>query len=140
MQQITFAPTFPSWQRAARNALNAELPPHEISWAELEADQPGLDLFDETEVASKTESSRHLVPRKFLQLAGLTALHSDPQRWALLYRLLWRLTHGEPQLLEIFVDPDVSLAEQFHKSVRHDIHKMRAFVRFRKVNAGDEPW
>ncbi|HJT81351.1 MAG TPA: UdgX family uracil-DNA binding protein [Chthoniobacterales bacterium] len=140
MQQITFAPTFSAWQRAARNALNLEVPPDEISWSEIHRDQPGLDLFDETEAAVHNGRSRHLVPRKFFDLASLTALHSDEQRWALLYRLLWRLTHGEPKLLEIFVDPDVALAEQFHKSVRHDVHKMRAFVRFRKVTVNEEPW
>ena len=58
----------------------------------------------------------------------------------MLYRLLWRLTHGEPQLLEISVDPDVAQAHDIEKSVRHDIHKMRAFVRFREVEHAGEKW
>ncbi len=65
-------------------------------------------------------------------------LHSDARRWATLYRLLWRLTHGEPKLLEIAVDEDVSLTFQLQKSVRQDIHKMRAFVRFREIDDGGE--
>ena len=68
------------------------------------------------------------------------ALHCDEGRWALLYRLVWRLTHGEPKLLEIAVDPDVARAFDLQKSVRHDIHKMRAFVRFREVQHGDGKW
>ncbi len=47
----------------------------------------------------------------------------------LLYRLLWRLTHGERKLLEVVVDPDVALASEF---IRRDVHKMRAFVRSAK--------
>ena len=40
----------------------------------------------------------------------------------------------------MFVDADVALAEEFRKDVRRDIHKMRAFVRFRKVTTAGEPW
>ncbi len=67
-------------------------------------------------------------------------MHRDSSRWSLLYRLLWRLTRDEPQLLEIAVNPDVAQAAEFEKSVRHDLHKMRAFVRFREVAHGDEKW
>ena len=140
MQQITFVPTFAGWQKAARNALKAGLAPDEISWTEIHSAQPGLDLFDEHEPSRSDETRHHLVPRKFFDLARLTALHSDERRWSLLYRLLWRLTHGEPKLLEIAVDPDVALAEEFHNSVRRDVHKMRAFVRFRKIDTGGESW
>ena len=54
--------------------------------------------------------------------------------------MLWRLTHGEPRLLEITVDPDVFELQRFDKAVRHDVHKMRAFVRFRAVSFDDTPW
>ena len=50
----------------------------------------------------------------------------------------WRITHGERALLEICVDPDVRHAVQMAKAVRRDVHKMKAFVRFRQV-AGVEP-
>jgi len=68
------------------------------------------------------------------------ACHRDARRWALLYRLLWRLTHGEPRLLDIGVDPDVHNFIRMDKAVRHDVHKMRAFVRFRAVTHQDETW
>jgi len=67
----------------------------------------------------------------------MVALHSDERRWALLYRLVWRLTHGESKLLEVAVDPDVALAFDLRKSVGHDVHKMRAFVRFREIEHGE---
>jgi len=140
VDQITFAPTFAGWQRAARKALDNEIDPGDIAWSELNSDQPDLALFDETEAGQQQTTRRHLVPKQFVELARLIVLHRDHKRWALLYRLLWRLTHGEPKLLEVFVDPDVALANEFHKSVRRDVHKMRAFVRFREVRSDGGPW
>ncbi len=66
-------------------------------------------------------------------MAERVSCHREARRWALLYRVLWRLTHGEPRLLEIAVDPDMHALQQMDKAVRHDLHKMRAFVRFRAV-------
>ena len=37
-------------------------------------------------------------------------------------------------------DPDVAQANEFEKSLRHDIHKRRAFVRFREVKHAGEKW
>ncbi len=135
MKQITFAPTFAGWQRAARSALNQGLEPNTVHWQELTAEQPALDLFDEAEEPAQKNGARFLVPKTFFKLAKTVALHRDERRWALLYRVLWRLTHGEPKLLDIAVDADVRELAEMEKSVRHDIHKMRAFVRFREVRA-----
>ena len=77
-------------------------------------------------------TSAFTVPRAFIDLAQYVICHSDPERFALLYRLLWRL-RSEKGLLEVAVDPDVARAEAMSKSVRRDIHKMRAYVRFREI-------
>jgi DNA polymerase len=67
-----------------------------------------------------------------LDLARTVAAHTDERRWAVLYRLFWRITHGgERTLLSVPTDADVRLAEQWRKSVSRDIHKLHAFVRFR---------
>lgn len=142
MQQITFRPTFEDWQRVARAALQQSIAPAEIVWAELSDDQPALDMFEEVEPAqtAPARNASHRVPKAFVELARLVALHRDPQRWAFLYRVLWRLTHGEPKLLEIVVDNDVAPLLAFQKAVRHDVHKMRAFVRFREIEHQGEKW
>ena len=141
MQQITFAPTFEDWQRVARRALEESIAPEAVVWQELLSDQPSLDIFDEAEPGDAPATrSAFRVPKAFVELARAVALYRDERRWALLYRLLWRLTHGERNLLEISVDPDVALATDFQKAVRHDIHKMRAFVRFREVAHEDGNW
>jgi probable DNA metabolism protein len=77
------------------------------------------------------------VPRAFLETAEAAACHADGERWALLYRVLWRLTHGEPKLMEVAVDGDVHRLLRMAKAVGREVHKMHAFVRFREV-AGDE--
>jgi DNA polymerase len=132
MQQITFAPTFGGWQRSARRALQDDRPPEEILWQELGADQPLLDLGAELEPAA-TKVSRAKVPKSFVELAARVACHSDSHRWGLLYRVLWRLTHGERRLMDLVVDPDIHQLRHMEKAIRHDMHKMRAFVRFRAV-------
>jgi DNA polymerase len=52
--------------------------------------------------------------------------------------VLYRITHGEHDLLKIGVDDDVRQLDLFQKAVHRDIHKMKAFVRFRRVT-GSEP-
>ncbi len=138
MEQISFLPSFANWQAAARRALQQEIAPNEIAWEEIGDEKPALSLFEEAEPAPATQQFR--VPKRFLALAKLVALHREPSRWPLLYRLLWRLTHGETHLLEITVDPDVAQALDFEKSIKHDLHKMRAFVRFREVEQAGEKW
>lgn len=141
MEQITFRPTFEEWQRVARSAVQRGVSPDELVWQEIATEQPALDLFDEQigEAASSAQQTIR-VPKAFLELARTVALHRDGSRWALLYRIVWRLTHGEAKLLEISVDPDIARAFEFQKSIRHDVHKMRAFVRFREIEHAGEKW
>ncbi len=140
MRQITFAPTFSAWQEAARRALNDEVPPESIAWEELGDDQPALAMFEESESPPGTSARAHRVPKAFPDIARRVSCHRDSRRWALLYRVLWRLTHGESRLLEIIVDPDMHELARMDKSIRHDVHKMRAFVRFRTVEHDGAAW
>ena len=139
MEQITFVPTFPAWQQAARRALQADLIPAELHWQEVDDTQPALGMFDakEEEPLSVAPTTENRVPRAFVDVARRVACHRDPHRWTLLYRTLFRLTHGERHLLNVAVDPDVHLLTAMDKAVRRDVHKMRAFVRFRTAVAED---
>jgi len=75
---------------------------------------------------------RLLVPRAFIEAAQTAILHADPQRFGFLYRMLTRFG-TEPKLMHIASDPDIRKLEEMTKAIRRDIHKMRAFVRFREV-------
>ncbi len=138
MEQITFAPTFTAWQNAARRALAHDLEPAAIHWHELNDAQPTLGMFNESDddrAAAKATPFR--VPRAFLEIARRVACYRSSHQWPLLYHVLWRLTHGEPHLLEVTVDPDICTLGEMDKAIRRDVHKMRAFVRFREVVAED---
>jgi DNA polymerase len=128
-----FAPTFEDWRRAARRLIAAGVPPQDVVWA---PDGAGQDLLeglagDVSPPDARAETAR--VPRGFFEVARLAADHRDDQRWALLYRVLWRLTHEERHLLELAGDPDVRALRRLSDDVRRDTHKMHAFVRFTKV-------
>ncbi|ESQ90712.1 hypothetical protein ABAC460_07740 [Asticcacaulis sp. AC460] len=119
---------FEEWRDAARDLLRHGIAPQHVDW--------GLNqgLFEETPaMAGSIVPGRSLtVPKAFLDLAQAMICHSDPARFALAYRLLWRL-QGERYLLEVPTDPDVARARRMEKSVRRDDHKMTAFVRFKEV-------
>jgi DNA polymerase len=78
------------------------------------------------------------VPRRFVELAEISALYRSQDRFAVLYRVLYRLTHGEHELLEDETDDDVRALNHRAQSVRRDEHRLHAFVRFRKVELDGE--
>jgi probable DNA metabolism protein len=137
MRKVRFDPTFAAWQVQARRLLRGGVEPRAVHWEEIGRDD-ALGLFEEDDLPETAGSFS--VPRKFVSLAETVACHSDPARWAMLYRVLWRLTHGEPKLMEISVDPDLHRLLMMEKSVRRDIHKMRAFVRFRTMERDGDMW
>ena len=125
----------PAWssdafREAARAALRGDIPPADIDW-DAGRQQALLARPDVREAPALRASPR--VPRPFLGLADTVLCHRDPQRHGLLYRLLWRMTHGDPHLLATPTDGDVRRAMQLAQEVRRDSHKMKAFVRFREV-------
>lgn len=123
------------WRDAARHLLAGAMPPHEVRW---QLKGQGDDLFASVEPASApSPRSDHVVPKGFIEAAEAAICHCDPDRFALLYRVLWRLQE-ERNLLQVTSDPDVSHLVKLIKNVRRDSHKMKAFVRFREVEAGQE--
>lgn len=119
------------FREEARLLLRQQVPPEAVHWHTAQAQnsdhfsEPGLD--GPRELAS---SASAIVPASFLRLCDVVVLHHDPDRFALLYRLLWRLVH-EPGLRNDPVDADMLHAHQMAQSVRRDIHKMKAMVHFR---------
>lgn len=76
-------------------------------------------------------SNTLLIPRTFIALAEKVACHRSGEQWSLLYSALWRLTHGEPYLLQLATDPVIHKLQIMQKNVGRDAHKMKAFVRFK---------
>ena len=138
MHSVTLANVddFDGWRAAARNLALAAVPPEAVTWQV--GDGPG-DLF--AQPASPPEAAApgavFSVPRAFLSLAETVICNADPERFALLYALLVRL-RAQPRLIEDEADPMLRRAREMAKAVRRDIHKMRAFLRFREVGEGEE--
>ena len=120
------------WREAARALASAGVRPESVEWRVGPAPSLLSENAAPASAAAVAPSTRFTVPRGFLALAGAVVLHSDAARFALLYRLLWRL-RTEPRLLAVAIDPDVARAEAMVSAVRRDMHKMKAFVRFREI-------
>jgi DNA polymerase len=119
------------WRSKARALLLAGISPDNVEWG-------GEGLFGgNDDIPPPRDGAAPGVPRDFLNLANTVLAHSDPRRHAVLYRMLWRLTHGEKGLLAIATDDDVAWAHACVKQVNRDMHKMKAFVRFREVAVDD---
>ena len=127
-----YAHDVPSWREAARRLLRDDVPPDQVCWS-----GSSTSLFEGSNPISSRTPASATVPKEFLELADIVGLHRDERRWTLLYRVLYRLTHGERQLLKVDIDDDVRELRLMEKAVRRDMHKMTAFVRFRKVADSD---
>ena len=125
------------FREEAHLLLRQQVPPEAVHWHTAEAQNS--DHFSEPRFDGRPRvigsAASAIVPASFLRLCEVVVLHHDPDRFALLYRLLWRLVH-EPGLRSDPVDPDMLHAHQMAQSVRRDIHKMKAFVRFRPTPDG----
>src|SRR4051812_44135386 len=111
MIQVASPEDFLTWTASARALLSANHSPDQVLW--LAPDETSLWSVSETASSSSeappspptfsslTSSSEVprcasiRVPREFPSLARLVSAHAAPNRWEILYRVLWRLTHGE---------------------------------------------
>ncbi|MFN3274667.1 MAG: UdgX family uracil-DNA binding protein [Paracoccus sp. (in: a-proteobacteria)] len=119
---------FDAWRAVARDLASARIPPEAVAWAD--PDTPD-DLFG---TGPLPPPGPHPVTatQDFLQLARQVASHSDPERWPLLYAALIR-AQTDRRFLTNPADPMLDRLTRMAKSVRRDIHKMHAFVRFHEL-------
>lgn len=139
MKSISFEPVFDDWQRAAREALQLGLAPGDVVWNGGQQDA-SLNLFEEAPPANVNGTGQILVPRAYVDLAKTVSLHTVESRWSMLYRVLWRLTHGEPKLLEVPTDPDLIELRHLAKEVQKDAYRMRQYIRFRETELEGQKW
>ncbi|MBS0562105.1 MAG: UdgX family uracil-DNA binding protein [Proteobacteria bacterium] len=106
------------WRAAARALVLAGVAPDAVRWRAggagdaLPAAEGGFGL-----------------PRALVDLATLAFQARDPDRFPLLYRLVWRAHAGE-RVLDLALDPDVDAARALALAVRAEAHRMRTHVRF----------
>ncbi len=127
------------FRRHARQGLIDGVEPPQLEWRVATRAEPDLfgnrpDVDDTTN--GDEQASLVKVPALFVPVAERAGLHSDPNRFGLLYRYLWRLVH-ERSLRHDPLDADRQQLELMARAVRRDMHKMTAFVRFRPLAFAD---
>ncbi|SEM70662.1 DNA polymerase [Loktanella fryxellensis] len=120
--------TWAAWRDAARALLAARVPPEDILW---DWDGSANELFA-TDLPPPTTKQVIKVPADFVEMAQWVVWHKDPERFARLYALLWRL-RLDKAIIADRADPDLARLRQMEKAVHRCKHKMRAFVRFRDL-------
>jgi len=119
------------FRSAVRRLIAAGVQPEQVVWQT--ADTP--TLFD---ASASSQAPPVSLPKDVADIARLVVCHCDPQRYALLYTLIWRIHNGERALLEVQSEQLVHRLSLLAKGVRRDLHKMHAFLRFRLVPDAEE--
>jgi uracil-DNA glycosylase len=121
----------PGFRNAARLLIAHNIAPCDVIWnCNQQPSLLGAEISGDAQPL--------MLPRAAAELIDSVICHRDPERYALLYTLIWRLQHGGRALLEIVSDPLLHRLEQMRKSIRRDIHKMHAFLRFRRAAVPEE--
>jgi uracil-DNA glycosylase family protein len=111
--------SFESWRDAARRLLAEGIAPENILWSEPQKAAAEPTLFDanpnvpDSSPESRVPSPELRVPRAFIELARAVAPHPDPQRWGLLYSVLFRLAKGDHGLMLRRGEPDLEKLRRF---------------------------
>ena len=139
---------FTEWRAVARELLRAGIAPDAITWG-----APGADLFSSApasapaahngtdllsppartdgQAPAKLSAPRPQVARSLMEMLQTAACYRDPDRWAFLYRVIWRWQQGEHDV-QSPADPDGQRLHTMVKGVRREVHDMHAYIRFRE--------
>lgn len=128
------------WRFKARQLLLANIAPEDIFWmAHPNEASAELDLFDEQLLPTMPQEMTNRgfrIAKDLLQLINTALLHGAEDRFHVAYRLIFRAA-AKPGIHRNPADQDARKLQDYAKSVRRDIHKMHAFVRFRKAGEAE---
>ena len=118
---------FAEWRSAARSLLAGGVAPEHVSWR---GGAEGASLFGDAAAAASAGAVS--LPRELLEIVERVICHRDPEVPARLYRIVWRAARDR-HLLARTTDAEVDWLRKADKAIRRDVHKMHAFVRFRRL-------
>ena len=135
MRSIVIEDHFAAWRAASLGALGEGLAPETIEWRveqepESAQEQALFDYGATSGNAAPRPTAMH-VSKELAALLQDAALYRESQRWAFLYKVLWRWQHGDRAVASP-ADADGARLHHMAKSVRRARHDMIAYVRFRK--------
>ena len=118
------------WLRTCRYLVSQQLAPEQLLFDEADG---GMDLLgDSAPMVEVEDAPKFNVPRAYIEIVPKVFCHRSAERLPLLYRTLWRIQKCKRALMDIVTDEDVHALLMMQKAVKRDLHKMHAFVRFRK--------
>lgn len=138
--------SFDEWRAAARDLILRRVAPEYVEWASSES---GGDLFSgpapdpipdpipapnpapNPAPPEPPVSVELRLPRAFVGMLATAACFSAADRWAFLYKLVWRWQLGERAVVSA-ADPDGARLHAMVKAVHREEHDMHAYVRFRE--------
>ncbi len=115
------------FRNAVRSLVGQGVPPEAVTWSITDA--PGLFGSD----AEAIPAPPLALPKPVAALIPQVIPHRDSERYGLLYALIWRVCHGERHLMEVGSDPLIYRLHRMAKAIGRDLHKMHAFLRFRRA-------
>jgi DNA polymerase len=134
---------FAEWREAARELLTHGVAPEAVTWA-----APGADLFSGAPAAAAAAHNAAVplpeptpaphLPRSLMDMLATAACCRAPDRWAFLYRVVWRWQQGE-HAVQSAADVDGARLHAMVKEVHREEHDMHAYIRFRERPAEAGP-
>lgn len=119
---------FAGWRAAVRTLVADRVPARDVLW---QVGSSALDLFAGERVVVR-DAPALMLPKSLGYMATRVLLHREPQRFSLMYALLLRVLDN-PRVFQDRADPQIRRVEELFDTIRRDMHKMRAFVRFREI-------
>lgn len=135
MKTVSIEPHFQAWRDAARVLLAEKIAPQEVLWETRGAEDEVLFHFDD--LASLNQNTPPLkVSKEFIKLAQTVSCHRSGQQWTMLYEIIHAMTlGGDRAVMQNQTNNTVRGLDRMRATISRDIHKMRAFVRFREVDS-----
>ncbi len=115
---LTSETDWTGWRTATRSLVLAGVEPAAVVWT-VGGSPSGFPR----------SSGSFAVSRSLVTLAEQAIQAREPERFGVLYSLVWRAHAGEP-VLDHPDDPDMRLARRLALAVRADAHRMRTHLRF----------
>jgi DNA polymerase len=134
---------FAEWREAARELLAQGAAPEAVSWAQPAGDlfssapAPGAPPHNAPVPPTEPKPAPHL-PRSLMDMLATAACCREADRWAFLYRVVWRWQHGEHEV-QSAADADGARLHAMVKAVHREEHDMHAYIRFRERPAEAGP-
>jgi DNA polymerase len=147
--QPVLVETFAEWREAARELLVHGIPPDQVTWGAPHMGDllTGGDLFTGAPAAAGAPHNPDIpptdtpqdeplrpaphIPRSLMEMLQSAACCRVPDRWAFLYRVIWRWQQGEHDV-QSPADEDGARLHAMVKAVHREEHDMHAYIRFRE--------